>query len=166
MVEEGGRLGVTPVEYWANNAPPNFADLYADRETTVGRRIKSRLIEVSNHPGALVGWVFTLIKRDLAHRQNPPRTKIPLSARPCLSRAAQKKISATANFCLSLFCMELRTTILNNSPTQVSYSNPHPHAPRRAPFCIFGPPTPPPPGDPESPSNPQPARRRGPASPC
>ena len=79
MVEERGRLGVTPVEFWANNAPPNFADLYADRETTVGKRMKSRLIGVSNHPGALVGWISTLIKRDLAHRPNPPRTKIPLT---------------------------------------------------------------------------------------
>ena len=42
MVEEQGRLGVTPVECWANNAPPNFADLYADRETTVGKRMKIR----------------------------------------------------------------------------------------------------------------------------
>ena len=83
-----------------------------------------------------------------------------------IRREAQEKISATANFCRELFGRELRTIILNNSTIQVSYSNTHPHAPRRSPFCIFGPPSPPPPGDPESPSNPQPPRRRGPTSPC
>ena len=59
MVEEGGRLGVTPVEYWANNAPPNFADLYADRETTVGRRMKITQDRVSDHPGTLSGLTGT-----------------------------------------------------------------------------------------------------------
>ena len=38
--------------------------------------------------------------------------------------------------------MELRLTILNNFSTQLSYSNTHPHAPRRSPFCIFAIPTP------------------------
>ena len=57
-------------------------------------------------------------------------------------RAPHKIISATGNFCLSLFCMELRTIILSNSLTQVLYSNTHSHAPRRSPFCIFAIPTP------------------------
>ena len=38
--------------------------------------------------------------------------------------------------------MELRTIILSNSPIRLSYSNTHPHAPRRSPFCIFAIPTP------------------------
>ena len=38
--------------------------------------------------------------------------------------------------------MELCLIIVNNFSTQLSYSNTHPHAPRRSPFCIFAIPTP------------------------
>ena len=63
-----------------------------------------------------------VLSRGPGHGPRPPPHKI---------------ISATGNFCLGLFGRELRTIILNNSPTQLSHSNTHPHAPRRSTFCIF-----------------------------
>ena len=71
------RWGGTPGLLGANNGRLNMADLSGDRETAVAIWMKSRWDKVSNHPQRPLGLISTLSQRDLAHLQNPPRTKIP-----------------------------------------------------------------------------------------